>query len=141
MVDIKTWLLVLICFLVLDGIWLGIIQKPYLNMVIDRINPTQSLRNSLKHPIWSFILIYLLMSLSLTYFVLDDKRGEKTGDKTKSKKQMYLEAFLLGMTIYATFDFTALNLTGGWTVYDAFKDVAWGIFVFTMTTIIVLEVR
>jgi uncharacterized membrane protein len=139
MIDIKIWILVLVCFLLLDGIWLGIIQKNYFSMVMDRINPTESLKKNLKHPIWSLIIIYLLMSLSLTYFVLDDKIDHKT--ETKSKKQMYLEAFLLGMTIYATFDFTVLNLTGGWTLYDAFKDVAWGIFVFTITTVIVLEVK
>lgn len=139
MIDIKIWILVLVCFLLLDGIWLGIIQKNYFSMVMDRINPTESLKKNLKHPIWSLIIIYLLMSLSLTYFVLDDKTDHKT--EKKSKKQMYLEAFLLGMTIYATFDFTALNLTGGWTLYDAFKDVAWGIFVFTITTVIVLEVK
>jgi uncharacterized membrane protein len=133
MLDIKIWLIVLLCFLILDGIWLGVIQKGYLKMVIDRLNPTESLKNSLQHPIWSFAIVYLLMTLSLTYFVLNDKN--------KSKKQIYLEAFLLGLTIYATFDFTMLNLTGGWTVYDAFKDTTWGVVVFITTTFVVLQLK
>ena len=133
MLDIKIWIIVLLCFLLLDGIWLGIIQKGYLQMVINRLNPTESLKNSLRHPLWSFVIVYLLMTISLTYFVLNDK--------TKSKKQIYLEAFLLAITIYATFDFTMLNLAGGWTVYDAIKDIIWGIVVFMTSTFVVLELR
>ena len=102
-------------------------------MVINRLNPTESLKNSLRHPLWSFVIVYLLMTISLTYFVLNDK--------TKSKKQIYLEAFLLAITIYATFDFTMLNLAGGWTVYDAIKDIIWGIVVFMTSTFVVLELR
>ncbi len=133
MIDIKTWILVLVSMLILDYLWLFLIQKKYLNEIIERINPTDTLKKNLTHPLWSFIVVYLLMSLALTYFVL--------GDKNKSVMRMYLETILLALTIYATFDFTMMNLSGGWTLYDAIKDITWGLTLFTLSTFVVIQTR
>ena len=133
MLDIKTWLVVLVSMISLDGVWLGVIQKKYLTGIIDRLNPTENLKKGLTHPLWSFVIVYLVMSLALTYFVLNDKN--------KSNLQFYLETILLALAIYATFDFTMMNLTGGWTLYDALKDIAWGVTVFTISTFIVIKLR
>ena len=133
MIDIKTWLIVLVSMISLDAVWLGVIQKKYLNGIIERLNPTDSLRKGLTHPLWSFAIVYILMSLALTYFVLNDKN--------KSTMQMYIETILLAAAIYATFDFTMMNLSGGWTIYDALKDIAWGLTVFTASTYIVIKLR
>jgi uncharacterized membrane protein len=133
MIDIKTWILVLVSMLILDYLWLFLIQKKYLNEIIERINPTDTLKKNLTHPLWSFIVVYLLMSLALTYFVLNDKN--------KSSTRMYLETILLALTIYATFDFTMMNLSGGWTLYDAIKDITWGLTLFTLSTFVVIQAR
>ena len=133
MIDIKTWIVVLGSMLSLDAIWLGVIQKKYLNGIIEILNPTDSLKKGLTHPLWSFAIVYILMSLALTYFVL--------GDKNKSSMQMYLETILLAGAIYATFDFTMMNLSGGWTLYDAIKDISWGLTVFTISTFVVIKLR
>ena len=133
MIDIKTWITVLITMISLDAIWLGLIQKKYLDDIIQRLNPTESLKKGLTHPIWSLIAVYVLMSLALTYFVLNDKN--------KTNIQIYCETILLATVIYVTFDFTMMNLTGGWTTFDAFKDIAWGLTVFTISTFVVLKLR
>jgi uncharacterized membrane protein len=73
------------------------------------------------------------MSLSLTYFVLNDKN--------KTTMRMYIETILLAAAIYATFDFTMMNLSGGWTLYDALKDISWGLTVFTLSTFIIIKLR
>jgi uncharacterized membrane protein len=117
----------------LDAIWLGVIQKKYLDGIIQRLNPTETLKNGLTHPLWSFAVVYLLMSLSLTYFVLNDKN--------KTTMRMYIETILLAAAIYATFDFTMMNLSGGWTLYDALKDISWGLTVFTLSTFIIIKLR
>jgi len=129
MKDIVTWIVVLISMISLDALWLGVIQRKYLKEIIKRLNPTKNVT----HPLWSFAVVYLLMSLALTYFVLSDRK--------KSSMQMYLETILLALAIYATFDFSMMNLTGGWTLYDALKDISWGLFVFTMTTFVVIRLR
>jgi len=130
---IKTWILVLVSMLLLDYLWLGLIQKKYLNEIIERINPTDKLKKDLTHPLWTFVVVYLLMSLALTYFVLNDK--------DKSSSMMYVETILLALTIYATFDFSMMNLSGGWTLYDAMKDISWGLTLFTLSTFIVIQAR
>ena len=73
MIDIKIWVVVLVSMLSLDAIWLGVIQKKYLNGIIERLNPTDSLRKGLTHPLWSVAIVYVVMSLALTYFVLGEK--------------------------------------------------------------------
>jgi uncharacterized membrane protein len=133
MIDIKTWSVVLVSMISLDAIWLGVIQKKYLDGIIQRLNPTETLKNGLTHPLWSFAVVYLLMSLSLTYFVLNDKN--------KTTMRMYIETILLAAAIYATFDFTMMNLSGGWTLYDALKDISWGLTVFTLSTFIIIKLR
>jgi uncharacterized membrane protein len=130
MFDLKVWLIAIVSLLVLDGIWLGFIQKNYMQSIIERINPTETLKNNLTHPMWTFAVVYLLMSLALTYFVFNDPN--------KSKKTIYLETLLLAITIYATFDFTMLNLSGGWLMYDAIKDILWGITAFMVTSQIII---
>jgi uncharacterized membrane protein len=130
---IKTWILVLVSMLALDYLWLGLIQKKYLNETIERINPTDNLKKNLTHPLWTFVVVYLLMSFALTYFVLNDK--------DKSVMRMYVETILLALTIYATFDFSMMNLSGGWTLYDAIKDISWGLTLFTLSTFVVIHLR
>ena len=133
MLDIKTWLIVLVSMVTLDVIWLGVIQKKYLTGIIEILNPTESLKKGLTHPVWTFAVVYIVMSLAHTYFIL--------GDINKPKMQIYLETILLAFAIYATFDFTMMNLSGGWTLYDAIKDICWGLVVFTISTYIVLQLR
>lgn len=133
MIDIKTWLVVVVSMIALDAVWLGVIQKNYLNGMLERLNPTENLKKGLTHPLWSFAVVYILMSFALSYFVLSDKK--------KSNTQLYLETILLAAAIYATFDFTMMNLSGGWTLYDALKDIAWGLIVFTLCTFIVIKLR
>ena len=133
MIDIKTWSVVLVSMISLDAVWLGVIQKKYLNGIIERLNPTDTLKKGLTHPLWSFAVVYLLMSLALTYFVLNDKN--------KTTMRMYIETILLAGAIYATFDFTMMNLSGGWTLYDALKDISWGLTVFTISTFIIIKLR
>ena len=95
MIDIKTWLVVVVSMIALDAVWLGVIQKNYLNGMLERLNPTENLKKGLTHPLWSFAVVYILMSFALSYFVLSDKK--------KFNTQLYLETILLAAAIYATF--------------------------------------
>lgn len=129
MFSIKTWLIVLVSFLILDGVWLGIIQRDYLTNIIAKLNPAKLP----EHPLWSFIIVYVAMTLALTYFVLSDKN--------KSDTKVYLETILLALAIYGTFDFTMMNLVSGWTLTDALKDVSWGVSMFLITAYVVRQAK
>ncbi len=111
---------------VLDYLWLGHIQRPWVQRKIAELNSGRPL----DHQAWTFIAVYLLMAGSLYYFVLSNAH-------IKSTKQVALEAGLLGLAIYTTFDFTMINLTMQWTMRDALMDIAWGTLMFMVTALAV----
>ncbi len=106
----------------LDYLWLGHVQRPWVLRKIAELNDGQDI----DHQAWTFLAVYLLMAGSLYYFVL-------AGARSKSTKQVMLEAALLGLAIYTTFDFTMINLTNRWTMRDALMDIAWGTTMFMAT--------
>jgi len=124
----QKYIMILIVMLVIDGIYLGFIQKDYLASKMKEINQDKIVQ----HPMWSIVLTYLVMSFALYYFVLKDS------DK-KSTSQIFYETFLLAATIYIVFDLSMLNLVSNWYVSDAIKDVLWGIILFSLITLIVIN--
>ena len=113
----------------LDYIWLGHLQKPWVDRKIRELNPG----TPLEHPAWTFVAVYLLMAGALYYFVVARAGG-------KSTKRVIAEAALLGAAIYTTFDFTMINLTAKWTMRDALMDIAWGTSMFALTASLALQV-
>lgn len=111
----------------LDYVWLGHIQRPWVQRKIAELNPSGE---DLEHPAWTFLSVYLLMAGALYYFVI-------AKSKDKSAKQVIGEAALLGLAIYTTFDFTMLNLTSRWTMRDALMDIVWGTSMFALSAYLV----
>ena len=126
--SLKLYSAILIIMLILDGIYLGIIQKDYLASKIKEINQDKVVQ----HPLWSIVITYLAMAFALYYFVLKDSEN-------KEQSQIFYETILLAATIYIVFDFSMLNLVSNWTVADAFKDILWGIVLFSLTTFIIIN--
>jgi uncharacterized membrane protein len=109
---------------ILDGIYLGIIQKDYLASKIKEINGDKIVQ----HPLWSIVITYLIMAFAIYYFVLKDSEN-------KDQMQIFYETVLLAAAIYIVFDFSMLNLVSNWTIEDSFKDILWGVILFSLTTI------
>ena len=126
--SVNTYIIILFTMLVLDGIYLGIIQKDYLATKIKEINQDKIVQ----HPLWSIVITYLAMSFALYYFVLKDLED-------KEQSQIFYETVLLAAVIYIVFDFSMLNLVSNWTATDAFKDILWGIMLFSLTTFITIN--
>ena len=126
--SIKIYVIILAVMLFIDGIYLGIIQKDYLASKIKEINQDKIVQ----HPLWSIVITYLAMSFALYYFVLKDLED-------KEQSQIFYETVLLAAVIYIVFDFSMLNLVSNWTATDAFKDILWGIMLFSLTTFITIN--
>lgn len=126
--SVKTYIIILFTMLVLDGIYLGIIQKDYLAAKIKEINQDKIVQ----HPLWSIVITYLAMAFALYYFVLKDLED-------KEQSQIFYETVLLAAVIYIVFDFSMLNLVSNWTSTDAFKDILWGVMLFSLTTFITIN--
>jgi uncharacterized membrane protein len=101
---------------IIDYIWLGIIQKNYFTVMAKKINCGDTNHVNCI----SIIITYLVMAFSIYYFVF------YIGETEISLATVLLRASLLSLCIYLVFDFTMMNLVNAWGWKDAIKDIIWG---------------
>ena len=106
--------LILIILLLLDSVYLTLIKKQF-NAQISRIQGSPIQIN------WfGFGLTYLALAFGLKYFIVDPKRNK-------------WDAFVLGVVIYAVYEFTNLALFTKWSISLALIDTIWGGILFALT--------
>jgi uncharacterized membrane protein len=110
-----------VIFVILDGLYLNLIQK-YFNKQIKSIQGTD-----IKINYTAAAITYIFLIFGLNYFIIQ---------KHKSIK----EAALLGLVIYAVYEFTNLSLFTNWSVLTVLIDTAWGAVLFALTTAIVYKI-
>ena len=115
------YLVTAIIFVILDGVYLNLIQK-YFNKQIKSIQGTD-----IKINYTSTAITYIFLIFGLNYFIIQ---------KHKSVK----EAALLGLLIYAVYEFTNLSLFTNWSVLTVLIDTTWGAVLFALTTAIVYKI-
>ena len=115
------YLLTGVIFVILDGVYLNLIQK-YFNKQIKSIQGTD-----IKINYTSTAITYIFLIFGLNYFIIQ---------KHKSIK----EAALLGLVIYAVYEFTNLSLFTNWSVLTVLIDTTWGAVLFALTTAIVYKI-
>jgi uncharacterized membrane protein len=109
--------LILIILLLLDSVYLTIIKEQF-GAQIKRIQGLPLTVN------WfGFIATYLAMAFGLQYFIINTKKNS-------------WDAFILGVVIYAVYEFTNLALFTKWSIGLALIDVLWGGILFALTTYI-----
>lgn len=79
------------------------------------------------------ILAYLVMTISINYFIIKDI--ENTTLKTS-----LLKAFILGLAIYGTFDFTNGAIFNDYDYKTIFIDVSWGIILHLLVVFIISRI-
>jgi uncharacterized membrane protein len=112
---IKTFIVALITFMIIDFTWLGFIAKNFYN---DRIG------NLMKDDVnWTAaIIFYVLFVIGLIVFVINP--ALESGSWIKA---LTLGA-LFGLITYATYDLTNLALTKDWPLSVTIVDLVWGAF-------------
>jgi len=115
------YLLTGVIFVILDGVYLNLIQK-YFNKQIKSIQGTD-----IKINYTAAAITYIFLIFGLNYFIIQ---------KHKSIK----EAALLGLVIYAVYEFTNLSLFTNWSVLTVLIDTTWGAVLFALTTAIVYKI-
>jgi uncharacterized membrane protein len=106
----KTYLLTLIPFLILDGLWLGLVAPAFYKTHIGHLmsaNPN----------VIAAILFYLLYVVGLVVFV--------TG-REGTLQQTALRGAFFGLLCYATYDLTNLATLKDWPVIVTVVDLVWG---------------
>ena len=115
-------LLTAIIFVVLDGLYLNLI-KDYFNKQIKAIQGSD-----IKADFIAVGITYVFLIFGINYFIIQKNRSVK-------------DAALLGLVIYAVYEFTNLSLFKNWTYLTAFIDTIWGAVLFGLTTGIVYKLR
>jgi uncharacterized membrane protein len=111
--SIKTYLITLVVFFVIDIIWLAVVAK---DLYKNQIGHLMS-----KSPNWMAALVfYLIFILGLTYFAINPALA----------KESLLEALklgaLFGFFTYATYDLTNLATLQDWPLKITIIDLLWG---------------
>ncbi len=107
---LKIYLLTLIPFTVLDGIWLGIVASKFYKSQIGFLLSDK--------PNWfAAVLFYLVFIAGMVFFV--------TGREV-SISQAALGGAIFGLMCYATYDLTNLATVKGWPVLVTVVDLCWG---------------
>ena len=115
------YLLTAIILVVLDGVYLRLIQN-YFNKQIKSVQGTD-----IKINYTAAAITYIFLVFGLNYFIIQ---------KHKSVK----EAALLGLVIYAVYEFTNLSLLKNWSILTVLIDTTWGAVLFALTTVIVYNI-
>ncbi len=114
--DLKLFLFALITYLILDYFWLSIMKSFYVGEMVGSIRK--------KFRLFPGFLVYILLSIGLVLFVLPKENA------------VWLSA-LYGFIVYGIYNFTNLSLLNNWTIRLTAVDIAWGIVLNMLVTVIV----
>jgi uncharacterized membrane protein len=112
------YLLAAIVFVILDGFYLNFV-KNYFNKQIKSIQGSP-----IQIRLIATAITYIFLIFGLNYFIIRKHRPVK-------------EAALLGLVIYAVYEFTNYSILKDWSLLTVVMDTTWGTILFALTTAIV----
>lgn len=125
----KMLLSLMVVMLILDGIYLSLIKNSFDSMI------TSIQKFKMEINLYYAIVVYFFMILGLYYFVIKERE-----DSNKTKLELSLRSGLLGLVIYAVFEFTNLAIFKNYQLGLALIDTFWGSILFSLTTYISLSI-
>ena len=120
---IKTYLIALATYLLLDGIWLPLTNKPIYNPVIKAINGgDRAVR-------WiGGLVAWKLLALIICIYGLWHRHGPK---------EALLGGLLIGLVTYGVFNGTNYAIFPGWTAKVSIYDTLWGMSASALVSLVV----
>ncbi len=105
-----------VAFMVLDGVWLGLLMK---NFYREQLAPIVRLGNGGIAPNWpSALVVYVLLGTGIALFVIP---------RAPTVPLAAAWGALFGLVVYGVYDFTNYSTLRQWPLLLAFADVAWGV--------------
>lgn len=102
-------------FILLDGLWLGVLMKTYYR---DQLAPIARLADGGFAPNWpAAAVVYLLLGVGLAIFAVP---------RASSLASAAAYGAVLGFVIYGVYDFTNYSTLRQWPFVLTLVDVAWG---------------
>ena len=105
-----------IAFMVLDGVWLGLLMKHFYR---EQLAPIVRLANGGMAPNWpAAFVVYMLLGTGIALFVIP-----------RASTVLSAAAFgaLFGLVVYGVYDFTNYATLRQWPFALTVVDVAWGV--------------
>jgi len=115
--DYKKLLLTAVVLVVVDMGFLYL-MGPYFGKMVKSIQGSDMVLNTL----FAFVT-YVILVLQIYYFII-------------SKNSSYMDAFILGSTTYAVFDFTNLSVFKNYKLNIALVDSIWGGILYALVTFV-----
>lgn len=121
------FLITLVTVTLIDMIWLGYIAK---QLYTENIGLLLRQSAGVKTPIiWSAVVVYLIMSVGIVFFVLQGSHGEYG--------LALIKGALLGMVIYGAYNFTNYSILANWPITITFIDFVWGTVLCGLSSVVV----
>jgi uncharacterized membrane protein len=115
-------LIIAIVFVLLDSIYLNL-SKSYFSKQIARVQGKPLELNMV-----GVLLCYTFLIFGFNYFIVQ-------------KQQSTMDAFFLGLVIYAVYEFTNYALFSNWSILTVAMDTLWGGVLFATTAFIVFKIK
>jgi uncharacterized membrane protein len=130
---LKLFIISLVIFVILDGIWISSNFNYYMT-VLKKIQKEPFI---VKIPpiIISYICLSIALYLYLKFIIYEIKEQKKTNKYLIA----ILYGFLFGLAVYGTYSFTCCTYFKNYTYYDGFKDTLWGIILFCIIGLIFIH--
>ena len=113
---LKHGLLAMLGFMVLDGVWLGLLMTSFYR---DQLGAIARLSNGKLAPDWSAALVvYVLLGAGIAAFAVP---------RAAQASSAAAAGGLLGLVIYGVYDFTNYSTLRDWPFALAVVDTAWGV--------------
>lgn len=123
---VLTYLAVLVAFLVIDGIWLGLVATGLYKREMGELMSDR--------PVWLAAgLFYLVYAVGIV--------GLAVPEPGAGWPRALLQGALLGLCAYATYDLTNLAVVRGWPLRLTLIDLAWGTVLTAVVTVIGFAVK
>jgi uncharacterized membrane protein len=104
-----------VAFMVLDGIWLGLLMK---NFYREQLAPIVRLADGGIAPNWpAAFVVYVLLGTGIALFVIP---------RAPTVQLAAAYGALLGLVVYGVYDFTNYSTLRQWPFVLTLVDVAWG---------------
>ncbi len=112
---LKAGVLGFFAFIVLDGLWLGVVMK---NFYREQLSPIARMANGAMSPIWSVAaLVYVLMGFGVAIFVLP---------RATSAASAAGFGALFGLATFGLYDLTNYSTLTQWPLAVTLVDITWG---------------
>tara|TARA_R110002124_G_scaffold211527_1_gene377798 strand:- start:83 stop:532 length:450 start_codon:yes stop_codon:yes gene_type:complete len=118
---------IIICFGIMDAIWLGIVADGVYQQEMQGLLRTQ-------YPVWPWVSFYLIYSFSIVILAVQPSFALLLQQTSLVSKELVIVAFrgaVLGLAAYGAYNLTNYAILANWSLKISLIDWMWGCFITT----------